>query len=150
VSFRDAKEATQNENKVRRIEVYVNGFQARPPKVELAAKLSASGPSSAPFATELILNQKENTIQVECADLPVEAGRKQEFTVVCKKPQTPAKLHLLIVGVDVRGDEAQKALVEHAKRALQVNPAGQGLRSLVFNEVITHPVSLAPPARDSK
>jgi hypothetical protein len=143
VAFRDAGEALRGEDKVRGVQVYVNEFQQRP--VTLARR---RGPGArVAFSAEVLLNRRDNKIEVECPDLPLEAGRKQEFSVTCLNPAKPATLHLLIVGVGVRGAEKREQLVSQAFLALQAREDGpQGLRSPVFDRVVLHPPAAKPQA----
>jgi WD40 repeat protein len=135
VTFRDLRKAVLNEKKARRIQVYVNGFLQPPAVLQLGKALS----TQAPFTAELVLNRRENKIEIECPDLPLEAGRRQEFMVTCLSPQPPGTLHLLVVGVDVKGKKEQDQLEIQAFRALQTNPGTHGLRSEVFSRVVIHP-----------
>jgi len=137
LAFRDDREALRSEEKPLRIRVFVNGFLQRLPPVQGLKSLSAR----VPFAAELLLNQSENVIQIECPDLPLEAGRRQEWKVNCVHPRPPAMLHLLIVGVGVRDKQEQGRLVKQALQALQTNSGEEGLRSSVFKRVIMHPYS---------
>jgi hypothetical protein len=135
ISFQDPSEATQIKDKIRRMRFYVNDFQQRPavllPRFNNAREIS--------FSATVLLNRDKNKIEIECPDLPPEAGSKQEFTVECQKPQQPGRLHLLIVGIDLYNKVEKERLVEQAFKALQADYGNQGLRSAVFNRVIMHP-----------
>jgi WD40 repeat protein len=137
LAFRDAEEALRSEGKPLRIRVFVNGFLQRLPPIQGQRTLSPE----VPFAAELLLNRNENLIQIDCPDLPLEAGLKQELKVKCDNPRPPATLHLLIVGIDVRDKAEQNRLVKQALGALDANGGEEGLRSAVFNRVVMHPYS---------
>jgi hypothetical protein len=135
ISFQDPSEEPQIKDKIRKMRFYVNDFQQRPavllPHVTKTMEIR--------FAATVLLNRAKNKIEVECPDLPPEAGSQQEFTVECQKPQQPARLHVLIVGIDVHAKKDRDRLVEQAYKALQADYGNQGLRSAVFNRVILHP-----------
>lgn len=135
IRFQDPGDAAQIKDKIRRMRFYVNDFQQRPavllPRVNKETEVS--------FSATVLLNRDKNKIEIECPDLPPEAGSQQVFTVDCQKPQQPARLHLLVVGVDVHTKKDKDRLVEQAFKALQADYGTQGLRSAVFNRVIMHP-----------
>jgi hypothetical protein len=135
ISFQNPGEAAQIKDKIRRMRFYINDFQQRPavllPRDNKTTEMS--------FSATLLLNREQNKVEIECPDLPPEAGAQQEFMVDCDRPQQPARLHLLVVGVDVHNKKDKDRLVEQAFKALQADYGTQGLRSAVFNRVLLHP-----------
>ena len=136
ISFQDPSESPQIEEKIRRMRFYVNDFQQRP-AVELPRSATTT---EIRFSVTVLLNQEWNKIEIECPDLPPEAGSQQELLVACRRPQKPARLHLLLVGVDVDRREKDR-LLQQAYKALQADATQGPLRSAVFSRVILHPYS---------
>jgi hypothetical protein len=135
IRFQDPSDAPQIEEKIRRMRFYVNDFQQRP-AVELPRAHQAT---EIGFSVTVLLNQEKNRIEIECPDLPPDAGSQQEFLVECRRPQKPARLHVLILGIDVDPREKDR-LLQQAYKALQADYGTQGfLRSAVFSRVILHP-----------
>jgi hypothetical protein len=138
----EAQERVVEEN-LEKIRLFVNGFRQESPFLQPREPVSRS--TSSPLATgrfrrfkaQLILNDSENEIRVECP-LPEEAGGIQTLHIECAKPQKSRTLRVLIVNVDQRKFKDQE-LVKQAFNALQLSEKGEGFHSKVFNNIVLYP-----------
>jgi WD40 repeat protein len=146
VAFRNPQEAAEKEAKARSIRVFVNGFLQRPAAIQPRSAQAAR----ANFSVDLLFNQPENQVVVECPDLDLEAGLQQTFSVKCASPQKPGTLHLLVVGVDVRDAKQKNDLIKQAFDALQAQEGDKVIHSPVFNRVIMHPCDHLDAAQQHK
>jgi WD40 repeat protein len=105
--------ATQEQNRVTVVQVWVNGFLQQP--VPLKAPRSPDLEWS--WRAKIRLNRAgENEISVRLPGVAREADCRLDFKVNCTKPDERQRLHLLVVGV---GEKDRKQLETLALRAVR-------------------------------
>jgi WD40 repeat protein len=98
---------------VKRVRVYVNGFQQPPADLDRPT----SGGRERRFTASLILNRAAgNLVEVELPDSSQEINNRPSFAIDCKKPLTEQRLHLLVVSLK---EEDEKKLTERALAAFR-------------------------------
>jgi WD40 repeat protein len=134
----DAGQEKQVEDNWKHLRVYVNGFRQRPPAPPERVRGRSADGRRFNIKVPLLLNGTENEVVVHCPGLPAER-LPPPFTIRCRNPEKPGRLHLLIVNAGKTKVEDQ-VLVERALTALQLQGRqGPELRSDVFREVIPYP-----------
>ncbi len=116
------------------LRVYANGFQQIPVTLNAPA---AETQESAFDATVLLTRPANNHIEVELAGLPSgDRARNQCVVKTCDAPISGRRLHLLVIGVDVKDGEALK---QQALRAVgAAGPAGGPTPAPFFEKVVSY------------
>jgi WD40 repeat protein len=99
-----ADEAARREGKDTRAQVWVNGF----PQVSPALSPRPGHPLESEFHAEILLSQPANAVEVRLIGAAAGDGVLPRFTLRCEKTYRDQMMHLLIVGVGVRDEEALK------------------------------------------
>ena len=109
---------------IKRVRVYVNGFQQPPAELFVA---SGAAPRERRFEGRLVLNrQRGNLVEVDLPDNSQEVNNRPSFVLDCDKALSEQRLHLLVVSLT---EEDEKTLTKKALQAFQT-PA--------FSEVQTY------------
>jgi WD40 repeat protein len=109
---------------VKRVRVFVNGFQQPPAELYVA---SDAAPRERRFEGRLVLNrQRSNLVEVDLPDNSQEVNNRPSFVLDCDKALSDQRLHLLVVSLT---EEDEQTLTKKALQAFQT-PA--------FSEVQTY------------
>jgi WD40 repeat protein len=139
VAWRDPGQARRVIDQLGQVRVYVNDHLQAPPR----ARPRDPDAKEQAFVVDLLLNQRDNDIQVECP-FPLEYESQRSTHVVCEKPVAPGTLRVLLVNA---GEQAipDEVFVKRALDALQVEGEGTELRSRAFGHVALYPYPTDQP-----
>jgi WD40 repeat protein len=121
--------------KARFVRVYVNGFQQLP----IALKPATTKSRLRRFEVPVVLNEKDNTMEVEIPELKQDAGNRRKFVVPCDQPITGQQLHVLVVAPQ---EKEEATLIDGLVRALKAEKIGANLfRTPRFEAVHVHMIA---------
>ena len=121
--------------KARFVRVFVNGFQQLP----IALKPAASKSRLRRFEVPVVLNEKDNSLEVEIPELKQDAGNRRKFVVPCDQPITGQQLHVLMVAPQ---EKEEAKLLDGLVRALKAEKIGPNLfRTPRFEAVQVHMIA---------
>jgi WD40 repeat protein len=106
----------------RNLEVEVKVGDCRQFPAPLGLRGAGVEPNERRFSVPLVLISKENRIKIQVPTVGQQEGSSEEFELGCAKPEARQRLHLLIVGVEVK-DAA--GLKERVLNALAADPRGR-------------------------
>ena len=117
-----------------RIQVWVNGF----PQVETTLAMPPGAGLEGRFQAGLLLNGKENRIEVKLPGIARAAGDPPTFSVACRNPEQRQRLHLLIIGVGSETEEELKARALQALHGEMVPGSKVAFKTPAFRSGILH------------
>lgn len=118
----------------KRIQVWVNDF----PQVEIPLEMPSGSGLEARFRAGLLLNNKDNHIEVKLPGVPRAVGDPPTFSVACRNPEQRQRLHLLIIGVGSETEEELKARALQALRGEMVPGSKVAFKTPAFRSGILH------------
>jgi hypothetical protein len=114
-----------------RIQLWVNGF----PQVEVGLGPAAAGdPLARPFRADLMLGRLHNKVDVRLYGAPIDIEGNRELEVACQKEDRKQRLHLWIIGVDVKDPEALRRRAIEALNG-RYNEATRSYETPAFHRV---------------
>lgn len=112
-------------------QVFVNGFQQAPATLRPADK-----GRQREFVADVVLNRKQNEIEVALPGIVQDANSRTMFSVACREPVPVQRLHLLLVSVTERDDQKVR---EQALIAFHAEPTAPGqYRSPCFDQIFLY------------
>ena len=122
-------------SKARFVRVFVNGFQQLP----IPLKPAVAKSRLRRFAVPVVLNDKDNRVEIDLPELKQDAGNRRKFIVPCDQPITGQQLHVLVVAPQ---EKEEGKLMEGLVRALKAEKIGPNLyRTPAFEAVHVHMIA---------
>ena len=122
-------------SKARFVRVFVNGFQQLPVPLKPAVAKSRVRR----FEVPVVLNDKDNRVEIDLPELKQDAGNRRKFLVPCDQPITGQQLHVLVVAPQ---EKEEAKLIDGLVRALKAEKIGPNLfRTPVFEAVHVHMIA---------
>jgi hypothetical protein len=90
------------------------------------------------FQAGLLLNRKDNQIEVKLPGIARAAGDPPSFSVACRNPEQRQRLHLLIIGVGSETEEELKARALQALRGEMLPGSKVAFKTPAFKSGILH------------
>lgn len=118
----------------KRVQVWVNGF----PQVETTLATPPGAGLEGQFQAGLLLNSKDNIIEVKLPGIARAAGDPPTFSVACRNPEQRQRLHLLIIGVGSETEEEVKARALQALHGEMVPGSKVAFKTPAFRSGILH------------
>jgi hypothetical protein len=118
-------------SRLKRLQVWVNGFQQQP--IDITPP--AAGKLTSEFSAFVVLNQRrDNHIQIGLPDVKADVATLLDAYVDCDNPITEQRLHLLVVGVGAP-QGSQSKLESEVLAAIKARQSDRGLRTAAFDRV---------------
>ncbi len=121
-------EASQSVAEVPQVLIWVNGF----PQGPVALRKDLKQPRERTFRAPIVLNGKENRVEIDVPDLPQVSEARPTFDLACLQPDTRQRLHLLIIGVGATSESRLRDSVIQALHGQLVEGSSSRFKTPAF------------------